>query len=316
MSQGAGRSDLLSLKRELLDSARLDVKPLPASVRYRALLAATLAGAASAATGAASASASTALVGSTSVVFGLAKLGGIGALLVSVGTATYYATEGVWHAPQTLGSGRSEPEPRTWQRTPSPGAALPGVVSTGAHTLNGVPELQDVPSPGVRASTSESARALNPASAPRAADVAAVGATSKRSLVRLNPSMTDANADSSAPMRPTSVDVPVLLEPSPREIQTSETLRLELALLDSARARLAAGNAGAASFQLDRYAREFPSGALQPEAAFLRIQALSQAGQHDAAARVGRHFLGQYPASPHADRVRALIESHTGDPNP
>lgn len=299
MSPGTSRSDFLSLKRELLESARLDVQPLPSSVRKQALLAATIAvatsttaGTAGAAATATSATATSAALGtSASVALGLVKLGGIGALLVSVGTATYYGTAGVWHPPRTSSSAKSTPEMRAASRR----APLPGT-----------PTLSGVPSSAVGAGRMPD----NNTEGPRAGHAAGMN--------RSTP--VDAGRDI-VPVQPKPREgVSTLLEPSPGSTenvppQTRDALSEELALLDSARARLVAGDSGDTLFLLDEYAHAFPSGALQPEAMFLRIQALSQGGQQGAATQVGRRFLNQYPTSPHADRVRALIESH-GEQNP
>lgn len=340
MSQGAGRSDLLSLKRELLDSARLDEQPLPASVRKQVLLAATVAGVASASAGTATAAGASAAIGtSTSVTLGLAKLGGIGALLVSAGTATYYGTAGAWKPARATGSSPSA-EIHTVHRAPSPRApTVPSVTLSGARTLGDVPlpnarPLEHVPPPSATSLTPELRDVTS--TIPR---VLPSMAEAVPQSVGTSPAADAAGSDSMLPstpmhhsklakggrhvvsVQPTSPEgAPTPLEPSPgstRGIQPShETLSEELALLDSARARLAAGDASGTLWRLDEYAQGFARGALQPEAMFLRVQALYQAGQHSAAAQVSRHFLNQYPTSPHADRVRALMESHADDQNP
>jgi len=81
----------------------------------------------------------------------------------------------------------------------------------------------------------------------------------------------------------------------------------EISLLDTARTSLATGKADVALAALNRYEKEFPRGRLEPEARYLRIQALLAQGDRETAARVARHFLAQAPESVHAKRIRALL---------
>jgi outer membrane protein assembly factor BamD (BamD/ComL family) len=87
------------------------------------------------------------------------------------------------------------------------------------------------------------------------------------------------------------------------------SLTVELGMLDRARSRLTAGDPNGTLASLDAYARAFPNGGLQPEAMLLRIQALLQSGQSARAREFGALFLRQYPSSPHAMRVRSLLQS-------
>lgn len=304
MSQSTGRSDLLSFKRELLRSAQLDVQPLPASVRRQALLATTIAAATSAAAGTATAaSASASLGAASSVALGLAKLGGIGALLVSVGTATYYATEGVWQPSHTIRSTDHAPIAPMRQGAPVPVAEKSnGVTSPIASPIAPVPN-------GVASSSATK-------TGTSVSNNAASSSARTHSPSPISPLMEGVRAGDPAPSRPMSPLSPLPDQAQAGHQQPRETLSQELALLDTARARLAAGEAGASLLQLDQYAHDFPNGALQPEAMFLRIQALSRVGQSFAVVEIGRRFLALYPTSPHADRVRALIESYSDDQNP
>jgi|RhiMethySRZTD1v2_1073278.scaffolds.fasta_scaffold131261_2 hypothetical protein len=80
----------------------------------------------------------------------------------------------------------------------------------------------------------------------------------------------------------------------------------EVALLDRARAALAAGDAKRALEILDEHGR-VPGGAmLAAEAGLLRIQALSRAGQAQKAAQEARRFIDANPGSTLAERARAF----------
>jgi hypothetical protein len=85
-------------------------------------------------------------------------------------------------------------------------------------------------------------------------------------------------------------------------------LAAEIALLDRAREALAAGEPARALAVLERYDREMPAGRLAPEAAYVRIEALLAAGDRAGADAAGRRFLAANPTSPHAKRVRALLQ--------
>jgi hypothetical protein len=95
-----------------------------------------------------------------------------------------------------------------------------------------------------------------------------------------------------------------------RAERRASTLAGEIARLDQARQLLRGGDARAAARVLDQYTAEEPLGALRQEANVLRIDALWQLGDIERARRLSRAFLGAYPASPHAERVRArLVEA-------
>jgi hypothetical protein len=85
----------------------------------------------------------------------------------------------------------------------------------------------------------------------------------------------------------------------------SGTFERELQLLRSARRALDAGSPAQALALLDRYAAEFPRGALKSEEQAARVQALCAAGNVASAQRTTKQFLEQHPGSPLTDRVRA-----------
>ncbi len=85
------------------------------------------------------------------------------------------------------------------------------------------------------------------------------------------------------------------------------SLEGEVAALDLARNVLAGGDAARTLGLLDQYEQAFPKGALRPEATYLRIQALSRAGQREAARSLAARFLAHHPKSPHAAQLQALL---------
>jgi hypothetical protein len=78
----------------------------------------------------------------------------------------------------------------------------------------------------------------------------------------------------------------------------------ELQLLRSARRALDAGSPAQALVLLDRYAAEFPRGALRAESQATRILALCAAGRVAHAQQARSQFLEQHPGSPLAEGVR------------
>lgn len=87
----------------------------------------------------------------------------------------------------------------------------------------------------------------------------------------------------------------------------SPALAEELSALDGARAALASGDSRRALAQLEAYAKTHPRGRLQVEAEVLRIDALSRAGERQAAAKRAEAFLRRHPNSVLASRVRSYL---------
>ena len=81
----------------------------------------------------------------------------------------------------------------------------------------------------------------------------------------------------------------------------------EVASLDRARAALAEGDPARTLDLLDGYEQAFPKGALRQEATYLRIQALSKAGQRGAARDLAARFLAAHPETPHASQLQQLL---------
>src|SRR6476620_4566070 len=72
-------------------------------------------------------------------------------------------------------------------------------------------------------------------------------------------------------------------------------LRDEIALIDGARAALAAGSPVQALALLERYRARHPRGMLLPEALAMRIEALDRSGEHARARSLARAYLAEYP---------------------
>jgi hypothetical protein len=95
-------------------------------------------------------------------------------------------------------------------------------------------------------------------------------------------------------------------EDAPAREANNATLRAEIALLDAARDALQRETPMLALELLTRHARRFRRGALAPEAAALRIEALDQAGERTRARVLARRFLADHPASPLGARVQRI----------
>jgi hypothetical protein len=124
-----------------------------------------------------------------------------------------------------------------------------------------------------------------------------------------------AEGSPSAPAAPLEADAP----PSSRLDLPSSTnfdsvggagspaaLAREVARLSSVRASLVAGAPRAALQALDRYALDFPAGALRAEAAALRVEAVAMLGDRALVRRLTADFLTNFPSSPLVERVRAV----------
>lgn len=92
---------------------------------------------------------------------------------------------------------------------------------------------------------------------------------------------------------------------------STHTVAGEVQLVDAARTALRAGDATQCLHWLAERRRRFPQGLLGPEAALIRIEALTQSGQMEAARDSGRQFLEEYPTGPLAHRVRSLLGLHS-----
>lgn len=107
---------------------------------------------------------------------------------------------------------------------------------------------------------------------------------------------------------PTATAPRVELIPDGAAPLAADPLAAEVALLDRARTALAARDARGALELLADYDRKHGAGALQQEASRLRIEALLQIDVRAAQELAGR-FLNDHAGSPHAPRIRALLEA-------
>jgi len=94
---------------------------------------------------------------------------------------------------------------------------------------------------------------------------------------------------------------PMPLPPAPASLSD------ELSALKVASSALSAGDPKAALAALDRYDRVLKGQKLRAEATLLKIEALSRAGQTQAASTLAQRFVEQNPGSPLVDRARSFV---------
>jgi TolA-binding protein len=123
-------------------------------------------------------------------------------------------------------------------------------------------------------------------------------AVSEPALTATDPDVVEVPA---APVAPPAA-APPPLTPGPSR------LAVEVALVDRARSRLGAGDHAAALAALADYHRQFPNGDLDAEADVVTIEVLIAQREPDKARRLGTAFLGRFPRSPLAQRVRSLLD--------
>ncbi|MEZ4451401.1 MAG: hypothetical protein R3B09_18115 [Nannocystaceae bacterium] len=91
---------------------------------------------------------------------------------------------------------------------------------------------------------------------------------------------------------------------APSDEAPAPDLAAEMALIADAEAALRRGAAAEALRILDRHARNFPQGQLEPEREASRVSALCAQGRDDEARAAAGRFLARWPASHLARRVR------------
>jgi len=102
------------------------------------------------------------------------------------------------------------------------------------------------------------------------------------------------------------------VQPPPSATTPGGALAREVALLDEAKAALEGGRPAQALSLLERHRKEMPAGRLAPEAGYLRVAAMLERGDLRAAENEAEALLASDPTSPHAKRVRALLERARG----
>jgi hypothetical protein len=100
-----------------------------------------------------------------------------------------------------------------------------------------------------------------------------------------------------------------------RAVRPADSITKELSQIEAARGALRAGDPARSLRLLSEYSQQHPKGSLRTEATVLRIEALSAAGDHAAASRLGKQFLAQSPNGPYARRIRSLL-AQAGAPKP
>jgi hypothetical protein len=97
-------------------------------------------------------------------------------------------------------------------------------------------------------------------------------------------------------------------ETADKAVLDASTLAAEVARIDAARAASATGDNAEAIRLIDRYHRDFPNGALAPDADVVALESMAAKGDRAEIARRAALFLSRYPADPHAARVKWLAE--------
>jgi hypothetical protein len=103
---------------------------------------------------------------------------------------------------------------------------------------------------------------------------------------------------------------PIAATPAPDKTAAAPvapSLAAELALLESARRALRAGDAQGALDRLDRHSSEAPSSSLGAEATLLRLEALQKLGRTRDASTLAADFVAVNPNNPLSDRARKFI---------
>jgi hypothetical protein len=103
-----------------------------------------------------------------------------------------------------------------------------------------------------------------------------------------------------------ATETPSASPPPAERSAPAQALAREVQLLDNARREIAAAEPVAALALLDAHDREFPTGALRPEAVVLRIEALMKTGNRRAAFELGERSVGTLPDG-YARRIKNLL---------
>ncbi len=112
-----------------------------------------------------------------------------------------------------------------------------------------------------------------------------------------------------APSRPSTAPSIPAPATSSAAVVRDEQMTAERALLDMARMSLARGEATRAFDAIDRHAQQFPRGRLREEREAIRVSALVQAGQAEAARGAAERFRKEFPGSLLLPAVNAAAPS-------
>jgi TolA-binding protein len=198
----------------------------------------------------------------------------------------------------TLGGGAAVVvHQRIQGQTPAAAHAVASRVETARPALraasqaNAAPVETTAPPEPTAAPPGPSALQATPPAAPTEPPPVAVP---PRAVIASVPSATGGSAEGARP-------------PLAREPAHAPSLTDELVALDSAKRLLDQGDSAGVLIALDRYARDFPAGRLQPEALALRAEALERHGDHALAMHLYERLAREYPESPLCERVRAIV---------
>jgi hypothetical protein len=103
-----------------------------------------------------------------------------------------------------------------------------------------------------------------------------------------------------------SANVPVPAPPRVRAPGQMAELAAQIALVDSARAALAAGHAERALSIVRDYQLDYPAGTFRPEVSAIKIEALVKLGRKAEARALAERFVKGYGPGPLAERVARL----------
>ena len=247
-------------------------RPRPASME-RALVAASLAAASSAAVGKVAGAAGGALLSAKWAVVGIATVG-----LVALGAATLAPRSGSLGSAQQVSPPERRATPVTNERTAET-TSEPLASTDSTATQQATADVKPTPPPAHRAAAPTARRQVT---SPPAAVAAAV------------------------PETPATASQPSAA-PTAELAANHATLAEELTAMDEARRAVAARRPAHALRILDDYAANYPRARFAQEAFVLRIEALVQSGQRSTALTLARRFLASYPKSTAARKVRALV---------
>ena len=180
--------------------------------------------------------------------------------------------------------------------------AVSAVATAGVATLAFSPatrpaEVAPKPSQAERPATASTPTPRATNAAPEGARAATAEAT-PAPIVTAVPRTRAINAPAATPDR---ADI------APPSDETTGMIE-EVSMIDQARVAVARGDAAAALAALDAYATRFKVRRFEPEALYLRMEALGRAGDREGRRRVAQRLLTAFPSSPQSDRARRILE--------
>jgi hypothetical protein len=203
------------------------------------------------------------------------------------------------------------------------GSGATGAVTTGAVAAKGVlaTVVKSVGIGGAVAALAtgaafelqqEASQSPNTAPAVDAAEIRSPKRTREAAMQERSPESERTISPDELPLLQTSEPAP-MRDPQQAAAErggASDTvLRDEARLIDRAREAVASGNGGGALRVLEEHRTRFKSPVFQPEALYLRLQALRLLGNEAAARQVAKRLLAAYPNGPQAASARAFLKT-------